>query len=77
MRKTEDIYRLFWNGEEIDTLPRGGKDWKANRIEVRRLVGEYNLAYRGGVTFRNGREPIEGIQPLDLSNPKLIEAGLE
>lgn len=50
VRKTKDIYRLYWKGEEIDTAE--------DRNEKNYLVGEYNLAYGGGVTWRKSRERI-------------------
>lgn len=47
VRKTKDIYILFWNGEEIDeteTL----KDTKF-------LKQEYNAAFGGGVIIKKRR----------------------
>ena len=42
-RKTKDVYILIWQGEEIDEA----ETWK----DCKYLLGEYNLAYRGGVTY--------------------------
>ena len=43
IRKTQDVYFLCWNGEEIDQFDTY-KEAKAMRTE-------YNLAYRGGVSI--------------------------
>lgn len=49
-RKTKDIFVLRWNGEDIDEAEtRADRDY---------LVKEYNLAYRGGVTWKRKRVPI-------------------
>jgi hypothetical protein len=49
-RKTKDVYALIWKGEEIDTAE--------TRQDARYLLGEYNLAYGGGVTLKTKRERI-------------------
>jgi hypothetical protein len=47
IRKTKDIYILFWNGEEIDEAE--------TRADALYLKQEYNIAYRGGVTIKKRR----------------------
>lgn len=64
IRKTEDIYRIMWSSqyglEKVDSFPRGGVNWKANREYANKMVAEYNLAYgEGHVYKRNGREKLE------------------
>ena len=51
-RKTKDIYRLFWNGEEIDSFDTF-KEAKVMRVE-------YESAFHspGGVSIKKGRERI-------------------
>ena len=50
IRKTKDVYVLYWNGEKIDTAE--------TLKECRFLVQEHNLAYGGGVSFKRGREKL-------------------
>jgi len=52
-RKTQDVYLLIWQGEEIDEA--------ASHADAKYLKGEYNLAYGGGVTVRKSRRPIEPV----------------
>lgn len=40
VRKTKDIYKLFWNGEEIDETE--------SRADAIFLKMEYNKAFHGG-----------------------------
>lgn len=47
IRKTKDIYILFWNGEEIDET-----ESRANAIFLKM---EYNAAFHGGVTIKKRR----------------------
>ena len=47
IRKTKDIYILFYNGEEIDDA-----DDRATAIY---LLKEYNAAFHGGVTIKKRR----------------------
>ena len=47
IRKTKDIYILFYNGEEIDDA----EDLKTAKY----LKQEYNLAFHGGVTIKKRR----------------------
>ena len=47
IRKTKDIYILFYNGEEIDDAD----DLKTAKY----LLKEYSIAYRGGVTIKKRR----------------------
>lgn len=47
IRKTKDIYILFWNGEEIDET-----ETRADALYLRR---EYNMAHHGGVTIKKRR----------------------
>lgn len=47
IRKTKDVYILFWQGEEID---------EAETIsDARYLKNEYNIAFGGGVTIKKRR----------------------
>lgn len=53
VRKTRDVYRLIWNGEEIDSF-----DTHAEAREMRR---EYALAYHCSlidIIVKKGRERI-------------------
>lgn len=47
IRKTKDIYILFWNGEEIDETE--------SRADAIFLKMEYNAAFHGGVTIKKRR----------------------
>lgn len=47
IRKTKDIYILFWNGEQIDETE--------NKNDAVYLKNEYNTAFRGGVTIKKRR----------------------
>lgn len=47
IRKTKDIYILYWNGEEIDET-----ESRTNAIFLKR---EYNLAFHGGVIIKKRR----------------------
>lgn len=47
IRKTKDIYILFYQGEEIDNAE--------NRAIAKYLLNEYNIAFRGGVTIKKKR----------------------
>lgn len=47
IRKTKDIYILFWSGEEIDET-----ESRANAIFLKM---EYNAAFGGGVTIKKRR----------------------
>jgi hypothetical protein len=49
-RKTKDVYRLIWNGEEIDSFDTL-KEAKEMRIE-------YELAFHDSVSIKLGRERI-------------------
>lgn len=49
-RKTKDIYRLFWNGEEIDSFD--------TLKEAREIKKEYELAFHSSVSIKSGRERI-------------------
>ena len=49
-RKTKDIYRLIWNGEEIDSFD--------SMKEAKEMKKEYELALHGSVSIRTGRERI-------------------
>lgn len=49
-RKTKDVYRLIWNGEEIDNFD--------TLKEAREMKKEYELAYHSSVTIKRGRERI-------------------
>ena len=51
-RKTKDVYRLIWNGEEIDSFD--------TMAEAKKMQYEYQLAYHDMVVIRIGREKIEG-----------------
>jgi hypothetical protein len=49
-RKTKDVYKLIWNGEEIDRF---------NTLkEAREMRREYELAYHSSVIIKRGRERI-------------------
>lgn len=53
VRKTRDVYRLWWNGEIIDE----DYDWR----EAHRLRREYALAFHcglGAIKIKKGRERI-------------------
>ena len=47
IRKTKDIYILFYNGEEIDDAD--------NLKTAKYLLKEYNAAFHGGVTIKKRR----------------------
>ena len=47
IRKTKDIYILFWNGEEIDETE--------SRADAIFLCLDYKLAFHGGVTIKKRR----------------------
>lgn len=47
IRKTKDVYTLYWNGEEIDET-----ESRADAIYLRK---EYNAAFHGGVTIKKRR----------------------
>ena len=47
-RKTKDVYKLIWNGEEIDRFD--------TLKETREMKKEYEFAYHSGVTIKKGRE---------------------
>ncbi len=49
-RKTRDVYRLIWNGEEIDSFD--------TMKEAKEMKKEYELAFHGSVSIRAGRERI-------------------
>ena len=52
-RKTKDVWRLYWNGEEIDSFD--------TPLEARTMRMEYALAFHCGVaaiTIRKCRERI-------------------
>ena len=49
IRKTKDIYILFYHGEEIDEAE--------TRADAAYLKQEYNIAYHGGVTIKKRRIP--------------------
>lgn len=52
-RKTKDIYRLIWNGEEIDSF--------YTMAEARQMRREYALAFNCGLSsiiIKTGRERI-------------------
>lgn len=47
IRKTKDIYILFYQGEEIDET--------SDRATAKYLLNEYNIAFHGGVTIKKRR----------------------
>ena len=47
IRKTKDIYILFYQGEEIDDAE--------NFTTAKYLLKEYNAAFHGGVTIKKRR----------------------
>ena len=52
-RKTKDVWRLYWNGEEIDSFD--------TPLEARTMRMEYALAFHCGVSsisIKKGREKI-------------------
>lgn len=50
-RKTKDVYKLIYEGEEIDSF---------NTLkEAKAMAHEYSLAFHEMVTIRPGRERIE------------------
>lgn len=52
-RKTKDIYKLIWNGEEIDSFD--------THEEAREMRKEYALAFHCGlssINIKSGRERI-------------------
>lgn len=49
-RKTKDIYKIMWNGEEIDRFD--------TCVEARAMKKEYNMAFHGGCTIKKSRERI-------------------
>lgn len=49
-RKTRDVYKLIWNGEEIDSFD--------TLKEAREMRREYELAFRSSVSIRQARERI-------------------
>ena len=49
-RKTKDVYRLIWNGEEIDSFD--------TYKEAKEMKREYELAYHSSVIIKRGRERI-------------------
>ena len=53
-RKTRDVYRLIWQGEEIDSFD--------THAEARQMRREYALAYHCSlidIVVKKGRERIE------------------
>lgn len=49
-RKTKDVYKLIWNGEEIDSFD--------TLKEAREMKDEYELAYHSSITIKSRRERI-------------------
>ena len=47
IRKTKDIYILFYQGEEIDET--------SDRVTAKYLLNEYTAAFHGGVTIKKRR----------------------
>lgn len=47
-RKTKDVYKLIYEGEEIDSFD----SWE----EAKAMAHEYSLAFHGMVTIRPRRE---------------------
>lgn len=51
-RKTKDIYKLIWNGEEIDSFD--------TLKEAKEMRVEYLLAFHGGsIDIRKSRERLD------------------
>lgn len=50
-RKTKDVYKLIWNGEEIDSFD--------TLDEARMMRKEYALAFHSSVDIKKSRERIE------------------
>lgn len=49
-RKTKDIYKIMWNGEEVDRFD--------TLKEAKEMKKEYNLAFHGGASIKKGREAL-------------------
>ena len=49
-RKTKDVYKLIWNGEEIDSFD--------TYKEAKEMKKEYELAFHSSVSIKSGRERI-------------------
>ena len=49
-RKTKDVYKLIWNGEEIDVFD--------TLKEAKKMKKEYELAFHSSVTIKTGKERI-------------------
>lgn len=50
-RKTRDVYKLIWNGEEIDSFD--------TLKEAKTMRYEYEFAFHSSVNIKKGRERIE------------------
>lgn len=46
-RKTQDVYFIIWNGEEVDEFE--------TRKEASEMRKEYNMAFGGGCSIRKKR----------------------
>lgn len=50
-RKTKDIYRIIWNGEEVDSFD--------TFEEAKKMKKEYEIAYHDSMRIKRGREPLK------------------
>ena len=49
-RKTKDIYKIMWNGEEVDSFD--------TLEEAREMKKEYDMAFHSVTSIRKGRERV-------------------
>ena len=49
-RKTKDVYKIIWNGEEVDSFD--------TLKEAREMKKEYDMAYHSVTSIQKGRERI-------------------
>lgn len=49
-RKTKDVYKIIYNGEEVDSFD----TWE----EAKEMKKEYDMAFHGCVSIKRGREKL-------------------